>query len=118
MSNVKPLLSCVTFVCLLGLWSHSLLIVNFVVLGAEVTLSFDKQVQSRHEAGPSPQIILSRPFVVSSSFPPSLWSSLVCLCPYSVAWNINGVVQCSFCYLPLPQSVKAFELHPFPCSYQ
>lgn len=46
MSNVKPLLSFVTFVCLLGLWSHSLLIVNFVVLGAEVTLSFDKQVQS------------------------------------------------------------------------
>lgn len=46
MSNVKAFMSFVTFVCLLGLLSHNLHIVNFVVLGTVVTLSFDKQVQS------------------------------------------------------------------------
>lgn len=62
MSNVKPLLSFVTFVCLLGLWSHSLLIVNFVVLGAKVTLSFDNRYsphdmkQVRHPRSFSPSL--------------------------------------------------------------
>ena len=77
MSNVKALLSFVTFVCLLGLLSHNLHIVSFVVLGAKVTLSFDKQVQSGHEAGASAQVVLSRPLMFGSSLLPSLWSSPV-----------------------------------------